>query len=127
MTPLTLHLWPQAFAVCRLPPEAPLPTWAQAAPFFSLTRTPMELSLVCLQEGVPAEVRHEPGWRCLQVAGPLAFELVGVLASLSVPLAQAGISLFVLSTFDTDYLFVKATHLQRAKDVLRQAGHEVRP
>jgi len=91
----------------------------------SLTRTAGELSLVYCEEAVPDGVRCEQGWRCLRVAGTLDFSLVGVLASLLGPLADAGLSVFVVSTFDTDYLLVKQTDFQRTVDVLRRAGHAV--
>jgi hypothetical protein len=89
------------------------------------TRTGEELSVVCRQEAVPDGVRCERGWRCLRVAGQLDFWLVGGLSSLLGPLADAGVSVFVVSTFDTDYLLVKASDFERAVDVLRRAGHEV--
>ncbi len=112
------------FAVCRLDPDSPLPGWA-SGPFVSVTRTADELSVVCLEEGVPDGVRCERGWRCLRVAGALDFALVGVLASLLGPLADAGVSAFAVSTFDTDYLLVKDGDYGRAVDALRRAGHGV--
>jgi hypothetical protein len=117
---LTLDLLEGTFAVCRLAPEAPVPGWASSSRFVSVTRTGDELSVVCPQEAVPAGVVCEPDWRCLRIAGKLEFHLVGVLASLLVPLAEAGVSVFVLSTFDTDYLLVKAVDLERALEVLRR-------
>lgn len=122
--PLTLALLPELFAVCRLQPQAPLPDWV-AGPFFSVTRTADELSIVCLQALLPAEVQAERNWRCLKVLGPLDFSLVGILASLSAALAEARISLFALSTFDTDYLLVKSAALQPALLALQRAGHSV--
>src|SRR5262249_11782378 len=113
------------FAVCKLAADAALPSWADGGPFVSITRTSDELSVVCLQASVPDGVPCAPGWRCLQVAGPLDFALVGVLASLAVPLAAAGISIFVVSTFDTDYLLVRAENLERTIEVLRRSGHTV--
>jgi GNAT superfamily N-acetyltransferase len=115
------------FAVCRLSPDAPLPTWVACGPVTSITRTADELSVVCRQDVVPESVRCERGWRCLRVAGTLDFSLVGVLASLLGPLANAGVSVFVLSTFDTDYLLVKEDKLEKAIEVLSQAGQRVCP
>lgn len=92
----------------------------------SVTRTDGELSVVCDEEAVPEGVRAEPGWRALRVDGPLDFGLTGVLAGLASPLAEAGVALFSLSTFDTDYLLVKAGTLYEAVQVLGEAGHEVR-
>jgi GNAT superfamily N-acetyltransferase len=113
------------YAVCRLDADTPLPGWAPGGPFVSLTRTADELSVVCRQEAVPPGVRSEPGWRCLRVAGTLDFALVGVFASLVGPLADAGISAFAVSTFDTDYLLVKGECLVKAAEVLRRRGHLV--
>lgn len=123
---LVLNLMPGEFAVCRLPAGAPLPAWAgSSSQFFALVRTPDELSVVCTEQDVPDTVQAEPGWSLLQILGPLDFSLVGVLASLALPLAQAGVSIFALSTFDTDYLLVRKTDLSRAVQALAQAGHQL--
>jgi hypothetical protein len=114
-----------AFAVARLDAVAPLPGWVAGGPFVSITRTTDELSVVCREEDVPAGVRCERGWRCLRVAGTLGFGLVGVLASLVGPLTEAGVSVFAASTFDTDYLILKASDFDRAVGVLRGVGHAV--
>jgi hypothetical protein len=127
MRSLTLILLPQTFAVCRLGPTEPLPSWATSGALCSVTRTPSELSVVCPQASVPDGIPAERGWRCLVVAGPLDFALAGILASLATPLAAAGIALFALSTYDTDYLLVKADQVARAVDVLSAAGHQFRP
>src|SRR5215207_4844320 len=95
---LTLTLSPHPFAVCRLDPQAPVPAWATLGPLFSLTRTPEELSVVCIYGDEPEGVKVE---------GPLDFGLTGILASLTAPLARDGIPVFALSTYDTDYLLVK--------------------
>jgi hypothetical protein len=113
------------FAVCRLEPEAPVPSWAAGGPFVSVTRTAAELSAVCPAIAVPEGVRCERGWRCLRVAGTLDLSLVGVLASLLGPLSGAGVAVFALSTFDADYLLVRQADLGRAVEALRQAGHAV--
>jgi hypothetical protein len=117
-----LRLLPGRFAVCRLDPHDPLPAWAfhDEATFWSLTRTPEELSLVCDQDSVPPSVaRVEPGWRALQAEGPIPFDEAGVLASFAGPLAEAGIPLFALSTYDTDVVLVRERDLERALAVLR--------
>ncbi len=113
---------PDTFAVCRLERGAPWPAWARGA-FVSVTATEDELSVVCPAAGVPPEVRAERDWRVLKIAGPFAFSTVGVLASLAAPLAQAGISLLTISTYDTDYVFVKSDALERASATLVAAGH----
>ncbi len=122
---LNLTLLNDTFAVCRLEPQAALPPWAVNSAFSSITRTPDELSIVCLQTDVPAEIVSEKDWRCLQVQGPLAFAETGILASLASTLAQAGVSLFALSTFDTDYILLKQNDLLRAIQSLSRAGHVV--
>jgi hypothetical protein len=92
---------------------------------FSVTRTADELSVVCRQEVVPEAIVCERGWRCLRVGGSMPFTLVGVLVSLTTPVAKAGIGVFAFSTFDTDYLFVKAGDMPKAVAALRAAGHLV--
>ena len=113
------------FAVCKLPPASAIPEWALAGRLFSVTRTPDELSIVCDAAAVPDGVTCEPEWRCLRVAGAMSFTLVGVLAALTVPIAAAGVGVFAFSTFDTDYLLVKAADLATAVTSLRAAGHAI--
>lgn len=123
---MELRVLPGRFAVCRLPAVASIPAWALAGAFVSLTRTADELSIVCAEESVPREVAAERGWRALRVVGTLDFALTGVLAALAVPLAEAGVSIFALSTYDTDYLLVREGDLPRAVAALKHAGHSVR-
>ena len=125
MPALVLQLVAGDFAVCRLPPAAPVPAWAGSAIFSSVTRTADELSVICPAAAVPAGIKAERDWRLLQVAGPLDFGAVGVLASLTAPLAQAGISLLAVATFDTDYVLVRAARLEDALRALEAAGHRV--
>ena len=122
LTPVAL---PARFAVCRLPPEAPIPRWEAAVSFLSITRTSEELSVVCPEESIPTGVMAEAGWRCVRVAGPLDFSLVGILAAMVNPLADAGIPVFAISTYDTDYLLVKERTFDRTVSILRAAGHQV--
>jgi hypothetical protein len=122
-TALALSLLSDTFAICRLGPEAAIPSWILAGDFFSVTRTKEELSLVCLQELVPEGTRCEKGFRCFKVGGPLDFSLTGILSSLTMPLAQAGISVLAISTFDTDYLLVKEAQVDSAVQKLSHAGH----
>ena len=120
---LRLRALPGRFAICRLDPGA-VPFW-EAGAFYSVTQTADELSVVCAEADVPEGVRHSPGWRILGVSGRLDLALVGVLSALTAPLASAGISVFALSTFDTDYLLVQEPNLDRAVEALRSAGHLV--
>ena len=123
--PLSLQLLPQNLAVCRLEPDRPVPEGLIQAPFYSITRTPEELSVVCPESAVPQNARVERGWKALKVEGPLGFAMTGILASLTKPLAEADISVFALSTYDTDYLLVRNTDLAAAVSALRASGHNV--
>jgi hypothetical protein len=114
-----------AFAMVRLPADSPLPLWAIEREFFSVTRTSDELSIFCSAGRVPSGIAAEIGWRVLKVEGPFALSEIGVLAALSAPLAIAKVSLFAVSTFDTDYLLVREKQLQVAIAALRSAGHRV--
>jgi len=125
---LTLSLFPDPFAICRLPANAPMPAWAHAGAFASITRTGDELSIVCPQAAVPDGVQFEGDWRCLKIEGPFSLDgAIGVVAALATPLAAAGLGIFIISTYDTDYLLLKDAHLARAIEVLAQAGHRTRP
>ena len=121
----TLLLLNQMLAVCRFPSNAPFPEWAQGEDLVALVRTPEEVTIVCAEQFVPPGVEAEPGWRALQVEGPLDFTEVGVLAALAAPLAEAAVSIFVVSTFSTDFILVKAGQLDQALGALQQAGHMV--
>jgi uncharacterized protein len=113
-----------AYAVAQLEATAPVPAGLFRDPgFVSVTRTDDELSIVCPQERVPAHARCEAGWRMLELIGPFAFDAVGVLASVAGPLAEAGISIVTVSTFNTDYVLVRAGDVDRAVSVLEGAGH----
>jgi uncharacterized protein len=121
---MNLKVYSELYAICRLNPAAVFPTWARGK-FVSMVRTEDELSVVCEQNAVPSDIRCECDWRVLQVEGPMDLAIVGVLASLTKPIAEAGINLFAISTFDTDYLLVKAARLEAAKGALERAGHTV--
>ncbi len=121
-----LSLLPETMAISRLPKDAPLPSWVLAASFFSITRTAEELSVVCPQIDVPEGITRDEGWRGLKVEGPLDLSAAGILVRLITPLAKEGISVFAVSTYDTDYLLVKEQHLQEAVEILSREGHQVR-
>lgn len=122
---LPLRVLGERLAVCRLEPGAKMPAWATASQLFSVTRTPDELSVVCPEEHVPPGTTSEKGWRALEVEGALDFSLIGVLASLTVPLAEGGVGVFAISTYRTDYLLVKEEALDLAVAALRGRGHRV--
>ncbi len=115
---LILHISELKLAICQLPPEAPVPGWVGNDPFFSISRTRDELSIVCCEERVPADVKAVYNWRMIKVKGPLDFSLTGILASLVSPLSDAGIAIFALSTYDTDYLLLKEGNLKKAVSIL---------
>ena len=120
--PIQLALMPQMFAVCRFDPYTPAADLLPSAGFFVLTRTSDELSLVIEQSAVQPDWKAELDWRCLKVLGPLDFSLIGILSSMALPLANSGISIFAISTYDTDYMLVKADKLPNALAALREAG-----
>jgi hypothetical protein len=125
---MNLVLLPDLFAACQFDPKAPPPAWSNAgsSTLVSVTRTASELSIVCAQENVPEEnVRSVRDWRCLMVEGSLDFSLTGVLSALLAPLAEAGVRVFALATFDTDYLLIRAAQLDLAVETLSAAGHLV--
>ena len=118
---------PGQFAICRLPAAVPVPDWALRGHFHSVTRTSDELSIVCLAENVPAGIKAEGPWICFKLAGPFPFSEVGVLASLINPLADRGIPILAIATFDTDYVLIKEEFLGASLEALRSAGHELIP
>ena len=119
---LTLEIMPGLLAVCRLPPTQAVPEWVLRLPFWSITRTEDELSIV-LPEALAAPAwRQETGFRALKVRGPLDFALVGVMARLTRPLAEASVSIIAISTFDTDYVLVRDSDLARSVEALQKSG-----
>ena len=120
---LTLSVLPETLAVCRLHPDAEIPPWAVGENLLVLVRTRDEFSVVCPQIHVPVDIHTEGGWRALKVHGPLDFSLVGVLAQIAGVLAEIGVSIFAISTYDTDYILVKDHQLETAKKALTQAGN----
>ena len=125
MAGLCLEILPTKFAVCRLQHDTSIPEWALTGHFFSISKTEEELSIVCEEGYVPGGTKCESGWRALKVKGPLDFGLTGILASIAQPLALAKVSLFAISTFDTDYVLIKHDCVDRAAEALTRAGHHV--
>ncbi len=123
----TLTLLPGRYAVCRMHPETAVPAWAEGGAFCSVTRTKEELSIVCEEAAVPEGISSNRGWRMLKVQGPIPFEETGVLAAIAAPLASAGLSIFAISTFDTDCVLVKEEAIEAALLALRGVGHKVEP
>jgi uncharacterized protein len=124
---LKFHWLAGSFAVCRLPPDTPLPEWAWTRPFSSVTRTADELSIVCLADNLPRDVNSEHHWICFKLEGPFSFSEVGILASFIDPLAEQGVPIFAISTYDTDYVLASEDHAGVVLVALRDAGHELLP
>ena len=122
---MDLFLRPEMLAVCQLPTGTSWPTPPPDDSLFSITAAESGLTVVCRPDEVPPGARVEPDWRALRVAGPLDFSLIGVIGALTALLAGAGVSVFVLSTFDTDHVLIKEDTVELAIDALREAGHTV--
>lgn len=122
---LTLSILPETLVICQMDKDARIPDWLLASTFYSITKTAEELSVVCPQTNVPEGIKKDEGWRCLKVEGPLDFSAAGILASLTMPLAKEGISVFAMSTYNTDYLLVKERHLEKAVQILAQNEHRI--
>lgn len=114
---------PGQFAVCRVAPDFKISDNQQA--FFSFTKSQSEVSIVCPAEQAPAEGKIEKGWICFQLQGPFPFTMTGVLASFLSPLAAASVSIFAVSTYDTDYVLIKGESREKAVSALVAAGHEL--
>lgn len=121
----SLTLYPEEYAICKLPPSDPVPAWAigYTASFFSITRTGDELSVICPQAQLPPDVAADRGWRCLKLNGPFPLDEPGVLAAVVTPLAAARLSVFAVASFDTDHLLVQK--LDPAIVALEGAGYRI--
>ncbi|MEM7736826.1 MAG: ACT domain-containing protein [Deinococcota bacterium] len=127
---MRLKLLDTVFAVCKFPPRTKIPIWALHAELFFIARTSDELSIMCPSSSIPPgleliEVERSDGWRCFRVDGDLEFEQVGVVATVSAPIAKAGMSLFLVSTHDRDYVLVHQDNLERAVDIYKKYGFSV--
>ena len=123
---LKLFLLQDRLAICRLMAGETIPAWASSGGgFCSVTRTAGELSIVCAENAVPPGVPCERAWRIFEIEGPFDFAATGVLVSAARPLAEAGVTIFAISTFDTDYVLVKQEHAGNAVRALESAGHRV--
>lgn len=127
---LKLSLLKNKYVVCRFNKNEKIPAWAYKGEFFSITRTHDELSLVCQQENIQSEkldedVLCERDWSVFKVEGPLDFALVGILSNLTCIMKEVGVSIFAMSTYDTDYMMVKEDKVYEAVKALKEYGHEV--
>lgn len=130
MLALTLETLPGHYAIARLDGAESIPEWAQHAPhrgaFICIARSREELSIAAPQDLVPSEIRAERNLRAWRVVGPLPFEAIGILARLAQPLADAGVPLLAIATYDTDYLFVQGDRSALALAAWRGAGIALR-
>lgn len=119
---IVLRICPEHLAVCKLSPNSPLPSWLEfeSDSFVSITKTKDELSIVCRESLVPSDVNAQRHWRMFKIKGQLDFNLVGILTQVITPLAEHSISIYTLSTYDTDYVLVKEKDFGRAIEVLKR-------
>jgi len=122
---LTMKLLNEKFAVCRLNKNELIPDWVKNSDFYSITKTSDELSIVCSQDSIPSNIKCEKDWRTLKVEGPLDFSLIGIISSISTILALKKISIFAVSTYDTDYILVKNKDIDNAILALSNERYEV--
>ena len=123
--PLEIIVLGGRFGVCRFGPDKLLPSWIDGGEFWSVSRTVDELSIVCEERLIPAGVESETGYACLKLLGPFDFSEIGIVAGVTQALAAREISVFVISTFDTDYLMAREEMLPDVIDALREAGYTV--
>lgn len=121
----TLHQYPERLKVVALPPGAEVPAWAESSSLFAITATATETTLICAGRSVPKKARQEGPFTAFAVEGPLDFALTGVLHALLGPLAEAGISVFTISTYSTDWLLVPTESAEAAAEAWRRRGHTV--
>jgi hypothetical protein len=124
-TTYTLLQYPEKLVVASLPAGADIPAWAESATLFSISATATETTVVCAGRSVPKKVRHEGPFTAYAVQGPLDFALTGVLHALLGPLAEAEISVFVVSTYPTDWILVPTGRADAAAEEWRRRGHTV--
>lgn len=122
---LKMKLLKDKYGVCRLDKPGPVPNWGIEGEFYSVTKTEDELSIVCVEESTPDNIKCEKDWRVLKVEGPLDFSLVGILSAISGLMAEKSISIFAISTYDTDYILVKDKDLNKAIKALCDDKYEV--
>ncbi len=125
MADISLSLSSEEFSIYSLAPSAELPRQVFAASFYSITRTADELSVVCPSQIVLSSRNVQTGWAILKVNGLLDFSLTGVLSGISTVLAREKISIFAISTYDTDYIMIRKVDSERAAEALAKSGYFV--
>ena len=122
---LKFKILPGRFAICQLPAGSAVPDWATAGEFWSVSAAPEELSIVCPESAVPAGAKVQHGFVCFQLEGPFPLDSIGILRQFLDPLAGAGVAIFAVSTFNTDFVLVHSRQKDLAVDVLTRAGHKL--
>lgn len=122
---LNLRLLKDTYGVCRLNKDDSIPSWAFDGEFFSITKTNDELSIVCLENNIPSDIKYEKFWKILKIEGPLDFSLVGILSKISSLMAENNISIFAISTYDTDYILIKKEKIDSAVNILEKDLYNV--
>ncbi len=122
---LQLSLLKDKYGICTLPNTAPIPDWALTQSLASITRTEKELTIVCRLEILPSQYQSDLNWRCFKIDGSFDLNQIGVISSISSPLADAGISIYVISTYDTDYFLIQQQNLEQTISVLSNSGHYI--
>ena len=123
---LCLRLLEDTYGVCRLQKNDLIPSWVFQGEFYSITKTDDELSIVCLQNNIPENIQCETDWNILKIQGPLDFSLIGILSKISTLMAENKISIFAVSTYDTDYILVKKEKIENAISILENDIYEVK-
>ena len=122
---LTLKLLKDIYGVCRLNKDESIPSWAFDGEFSSITKTDDELSIVCLKDNIPKDTKCELDWKILKILGPLDFSLIGILSKISTLMAENNISIFAVSTYDTDYIMIKENDLKQAVSILENNSYKI--
>lgn len=112
------------YSVCKLPFNSTVPSWVSEGKFYSITKTDEELSIVCESVFIPEEVEKEDNWKIIEIVGPLDFSQIGIIHRISTVFKDAGVSIFVISTFNTDYLMFKANFENIIVEVLKKKKHK---
>lgn len=125
MSDLTFILLQAEYALSRLNADEAIPEWAFQSSFYSISKTTDELSVVCESKFVPGHVKSNKGWRILKIDAIMDLSLTGITAEFSTVLAEAGINLCVVATYDTDYILIQQEKLQAAMEAFKKAGFSV--
>ena len=123
-TKIVLSILEETYIIHKLGQSTNLPEELMGCEFYSLSNSQEEMSLVCPEQILIQSENNSPNWKCLKVAGPLDLNLTGILAGLSDTLANAKISIFAISTFETDYVLIQKQVLETAKSALKSAGYK---